>query len=232
MDFSTRHFPSFWNATNRTQANSIHCACSLDVREPESVCDCSDDVTTSIDSSAAFLPWDNPANLISRDTVVTLEKVVTCGLNPLLLAVGLPSNVLNALVFKRQGLGDRMNVSLFSLELVDLFCVVFWFLLGSFCLVGHAVPSDPVIMEWWKWIVRKYIRGGSVRSVCVCFLYMCTCVSGVRAGARLSVCFPLPLSVCLTVCLPLPPSLSLSPSVSLFLSLSFSPNLRGLYRCC
>ena len=88
-----------------------------------------------------------------------MEKVVTCGLNPLLLAVGLPSNVLNALVFKRQGLGDRMNVSLFSLALVDLFCVVFWFLLGSFCLVGHAVPSDPYFTGLWKWGVRKYARG-------------------------------------------------------------------------
>ena len=170
MNISSSHYPSFCNTTNITQTSPAHCLCSPDVREPASPCARDDDVMANT-ATAPFYPWDNPHSLISRDTLITLEKAVTCGLNPLLLAVGLPSNVLNCLVFQRQGLGDRMNVSLFSLALVDLFCVVFWFLLGSFCLVGHALPSAPYVMGWWKWTVRKYIRGGFV--LCVYVAYLC-----------------------------------------------------------
>ena len=176
MNISSRHYPSFCNTTNFTQTSPAHCLCSPDVREPASPCARDDDVMANTDTSTVpFYPWDNPHSLISRDTLIILEEAVTCGLNPLLLAVGLPSNVLNCLVFQRQGLGDRMNVSLFSLALVDLFCVVFWFLLGSFCLVGHALPSTPYIMGLWKWTVRKYIRGGFV--LCVYGVYLCVCVS-------------------------------------------------------
>lgn len=157
---------------NKTHVNVNNCVCNDDITNPHTSCMCSDDVTAIVDVSAGFYPWDNPDNLISRDSLVAFEKAVTCGLNPLLLAVGLPSNVLNCLVFQRQGLGDRMNVSLFSLALVDLFCVVFWFLLGSFCLVGHALPSAPYVMGWWKWTVRKYIRGGFVLCVYVAYLYV------------------------------------------------------------
>ena len=196
MNISSRHYPSFCNTTNFTQTSPAHCLCSPDVREPASPCARDDDVMANTDTSTVpFYPWDNPHSLISRDTLIILEEAVTCGLNPLLLAVGLPSNVLNCLVFQRQGLGDRMNVSLFSLALVDLFCVVFWFLLGSFCLVGHALPSRPYFVGMWKWGIRKYARG---QSLC------------------LSLSLSLSLSLCLCLCLCLSLSLSHTQSTTSF----------------
>nr|KAG5686920.1 hypothetical protein BaRGS_020729 [Batillaria attramentaria] len=95
-------------------------------------------------------------NVISRDTLLLLEKVVMCYVNVVLLTVGVPTNILNAIVFYRQGLRDRMNLCLFSLSIVDMFCVLIWFLLGSFCLVGHYLED---FRDLWKWQVRKYLRG-------------------------------------------------------------------------
>ncbi|KAL8577622.1 hypothetical protein ACOMHN_036813 [Nucella lapillus] len=140
-----------------TTATLCHC----DVTNMTSCCPDGDDVTEMAAevTSTVFYPWNNPYNLISLQTLQTIEKVVTCGLNPLLLAVGLPCNALCCLVFRKQGLRDRMNVSLFSLALVDLCCIVFWFLLGSFCLVSHLHPNLPFPIDWWKWNVRKYVRG-------------------------------------------------------------------------
>ena len=149
MELPTNRSLFVWNASDTGEADATPFSCGHDLQHVHTTCLYPYNVTGSNTISAPFYPWDNPHSLISRDTLIALEKAVTCGLNPLLLAVGLPSNVLNCLVFQRQGLGDRMNVSLFSLALVDLFCVVFWFLLGSFCLVGHALPFTPYIMGWF-----------------------------------------------------------------------------------
>ncbi|KAK7102270.1 probable G-protein coupled receptor frpr-1 [Littorina saxatilis] len=76
--------------------------------------------TTTIPIPPPFLPWDNPDNIISRDTYVTIRYVTDVSITPLLFLICLPTNLVSALVFWRQGLKDRSNMCLFVLALVDL----------------------------------------------------------------------------------------------------------------
>ena len=49
-----------------------------------------------------------------------------------------------------------MNLCLFSLALVDMLFIGFFFLVGSYCLVGEPRPE---VEEWWKYFVLKYFTG-------------------------------------------------------------------------
>ena len=50
-----------------------------------------------------FVPWDNPDNVITFETFATTENIVICYFNPLIFCIGVPANVLNCVVFLRQG---------------------------------------------------------------------------------------------------------------------------------
>ena len=93
------------------------------------------------DDGELFLPWNNPYNIISIRTFLSFENVVLCGVNWILFSIGVPTNLLNCLVFYRQGLRDRMNLCLFSLALVDMLFIGFFFLVGSYCLVGEQLKN-------------------------------------------------------------------------------------------
>ena len=66
------------------------------------------------------IPWDNPRNLISRETELLVSRLQTAIFIPILYVVGVPANVINMAVFFRQGLSKRINMCLFSLALLDL----------------------------------------------------------------------------------------------------------------
>ena len=66
------------------------------------------------------IPWDNPRNLISRETELLVERIKSAIFIPILYLIGVPTNVVNMAVFFRQGLSKRNNMCLFSLALVDL----------------------------------------------------------------------------------------------------------------
>ena len=68
----------------------------------------------------ATIPWDNPRNLISRETELLVDRLQTAIFIPILYVVGVPANVINMAVFFRQGLSKRINMCLFSLALLDL----------------------------------------------------------------------------------------------------------------
>ena len=73
----------------------------------------------------AFVPWNNPDNVISfqvEELVLRLKDVVFL---PLLFLIGGPANVVNMAVFYKQGLSVRINVCLFALSLVDELYLVF-----------------------------------------------------------------------------------------------------------
>ena len=108
------------------------------------------------DKTEMFIPWNNPDNIISFETFVSFETVMTCGVSLILVTVGVPTNLLNCLVFYRQGLRDRMNLCLFSLALVDMLFVTFFYVVCSHCLVGHLFPD---VSEWWRFFARKYFTG-------------------------------------------------------------------------
>ena len=52
-----------------------------------------------------FVPWDNPDNVITFETYSTMDNILVCYLNPLMLIIGVPANVLSCVVFFRQGSG-------------------------------------------------------------------------------------------------------------------------------
>ena len=108
-----------------------------------------------------FLPWDNPGNIISLEQLQVIETTICCGLEPLMLIIGVPGNLISSLVYSKRGLRDRMNVTLFSLGLVDLFTVFFFCLLGSFCPVSKMFykGSNNITVKLYKWKIRKYVRG-------------------------------------------------------------------------
>ena len=57
----------------------------------------------SCDDVDDFVPWDNPDNVITFETLSAVETVLICYFNPLVFFIGIPANVLNCVVFLRQG---------------------------------------------------------------------------------------------------------------------------------
>ena len=107
-------------------------------------------------SSSNYLPWDNPGNIISYETYLLLDRSLFCYVVPALFLIGVPTNFLNCVVFYKQGLRDRMNLCLFCLALVDMMFVALFFTLSFHCMLGKV---DVEVVDWWKWIVRKYVTG-------------------------------------------------------------------------
>ncbi|XP_076437872.1 uncharacterized protein LOC143277030 [Babylonia areolata] len=68
----------------------------------------------------SFIPWDNPDNIVSQDTEKAVDTAVGAICLPILFLISVPSNLLNMLVFWKQGLKERINLCLFALSLVDL----------------------------------------------------------------------------------------------------------------
>ena len=76
-----------------------------------------------------FFPWDNPDNLVSLEVEAFAERLKGAILLPLLFLIGGPANVINMVVFYKQGLKERINLCLFALSLADklymIYCMFF-----------------------------------------------------------------------------------------------------------
>ena len=76
-----------------------------------------------------FIPWDNPDNLISIEVEAFAERLKGAIVLPLLFLIGGPANVINMVVFYKQGLRERINLCLFALSLADelylIYCMFF-----------------------------------------------------------------------------------------------------------
>ncbi|XP_025076140.1 somatostatin receptor type 3-like [Pomacea canaliculata] len=79
--------------------------------------------TKSVSVTESLLLWNYPNDLLTRSQYLLAVYILNYIIKPVILAVGLPTNVINCVVFWRQGLGDRMNVCLFALSVVDL-CMI------------------------------------------------------------------------------------------------------------
>ncbi|KAL8623536.1 hypothetical protein ACOMHN_051146 [Nucella lapillus] len=66
------------------------------------------------------IPWNHPGNVVSWQTEELFYKVCSGLLIPLFFIFGTPANVLNMVVFYKQGLKERINFCLFFLALVDI----------------------------------------------------------------------------------------------------------------
>ena len=66
-----------------------------------------------------YLPWDNPDNIVSAEFENMARKIRYISM-PFFFMIGGPTNVINMLVFYKQGLKERVNLCLFALSLADL----------------------------------------------------------------------------------------------------------------
>ncbi|KAL8624714.1 hypothetical protein ACOMHN_002409 [Nucella lapillus] len=95
-----------------------------------------------------------PGSLIQTEDFQLAERVIECGVLPALSVLGLPANVLNMLVFYRQGLRDKMNLCLFALAFVDFIFLFSMLVTTLYCALFFV--SDTLLQQIVQWYIRKY----------------------------------------------------------------------------
>ena len=83
-----------------------------------------------------FIPCDNPENLVDKATREEVEGLLLMTVLPSLELFGVTTNVINCMVFVRQGLRDRINLCLFSLALADISFLLLMFSAKFFIFLG------------------------------------------------------------------------------------------------
>ena len=94
-----------------------------------------------------FIPCDNPENLVDKATREEVEGLLLMTVLPSLELFGVTTNVINCMVFVRQGLRDRINLCLFSLALADTSFLLFMFLAKFFPFLGLF---DRELGGYWR----------------------------------------------------------------------------------
>ena len=95
-----------------------------------------------------FIPCDNAENLVDKATREEVEGLLLMTVLPSLEFFGVTTNVINCMVFVRQGLRDRINLCLFSLALADTSFLLFMFsgrffpFLGLFDRLGGVLERE------------------------------------------------------------------------------------------
>lgn len=120
--------------------------------------------------------------IVSEQTYQTIRLVVGGFMTVIITAVGIPGNLINCLVFQRQGLKYRMNLSLFCLSLMDLL-----FLVSS---LGFSLV---ILLVFFGMSEEHYLRAIQTSTGVIC------------AFKATSACFNMVITVerCLCVMLPL-----------------------------
>lgn len=150
-------------------------------------------------------------NDISDETRKTVETVCFAGLITAACLLGIPANVINCLVFGRQGLKDRMNLCLFCLAFTDCFfltCTFFIFSVSSF------------VRFYDETLGEEY------------FLKSLVSLMGVMHGCRLTsgfITMIIAVERCLCVLFPLHVAMLMSTRVMGCLLLFFSLTFQSLY---
>ncbi|XP_076462041.1 uncharacterized protein LOC143294549 [Babylonia areolata] len=88
-----------------------------------------------------------PSELISADMARLIETVVQAGILPVLVLWGLTTNLIDMVVFRRQGLNDRINIGLFSLALSDSGYLLMVFSSRVYSLLSLV---DSQVGQFWK----------------------------------------------------------------------------------
>ena len=103
-----------------------------------------------------FLPWDNPDNIISAE-VEDIARRVKDNLLPVIFLIGGPANIINMVVYYRQGLKERINLCLFALSLADEL-----YLLYSMFLFGEQIYLQFITEERYGPIMRFMVNNNLV----------------------------------------------------------------------
>ena len=94
-----------------------------------------------------FIPCDNAENLVDKATREEVEGQLLMSVLPSLEFFGVTTNVINCMVFVRQGLRDRINLCLFSLALADISFLLFMFSAKFFSFLGLF---DRDLEGYWR----------------------------------------------------------------------------------
>ncbi|KAL8583377.1 hypothetical protein ACOMHN_035359 [Nucella lapillus] len=95
------------------------------------------------------------ASIITNEDHAISERVIACGFLTVLGLLGLPANILNMVIFFRQGLRDKMNLCLFTLAFVDFMYLLCMFISTLYC--PAAFLADSFWEQILKWYPRTYI---------------------------------------------------------------------------
>ncbi|XP_059155884.1 uncharacterized protein LOC131940961 [Physella acuta] len=101
---------------------------------------------------------------LSDDFRYWFTLVVTIVTSGVVSLLGIVSNVTNILVFRKQGLKDSVNISLFALAVAGLFCVTFA-LWSSICNVLDVLDPPGIFMV--------YIRKGTPNQLFITLFFIC-----------------------------------------------------------
>ncbi|XP_025097626.1 uncharacterized protein LOC112565938 [Pomacea canaliculata] len=146
-------------------------------------------MTNSSEEGSDALDTDKIKDLVSSQAYELFSLLSQCVVMPLLFMVGIPSNVVNCVVFWRQGVRDRMNLCLFCLSLADLLHMTFLFaqsVIGPFVEFQDKVLGQEIsnkITAYTKWFsLEMYSMSGCISLViaverCVCVMMPLRAVS-------------------------------------------------------
>ncbi|KAK7449845.1 hypothetical protein BaRGS_00040000, partial [Batillaria attramentaria] len=105
-----------------------------------------DDQTTGV-LEVSTVYEDTFDGIITEETLRLIETVVNAVILPVLVLFGFAGNITNMVVFVRQGLGDRINLCLFSLAISDT-----GFLLSHMASRSFAILDliDMKLGDYWR----------------------------------------------------------------------------------
>ncbi|KAL8582925.1 hypothetical protein ACOMHN_057077 [Nucella lapillus] len=107
-----------------------------------------------------LVPWDNQHNLIPKKVEVIVNLLVSGICLPLCFLVSFATNVVNMVVFYKQGLKERVNMCLFSLSLLDLLYVAVVYGLNSsipyMFIKGKGTEIGPSEIFFFKTHLQEF----------------------------------------------------------------------------
>ncbi|XP_025097638.1 uncharacterized protein LOC112565953 [Pomacea canaliculata] len=103
-------------------------------------------------------PWSHPDNIVHYKAVAEIELFYHVVLKPAVLVLAVVTNIINCIVFRRQGLMDRMNLCLFVLSLVDMTYLVYSM---TFSITYWIKLSDLEVGDFIYYSARCYGMGVS-----------------------------------------------------------------------
>ena len=123
-----------------------------------------------------FLPWDNPDNIVTAE-VENIARRVKENLSPIFFLIGGPANVINTLVFYKQGLKERVNLCLFALSLADLL-----YLIQTIFISGEKMHLQFLTNERFGPVMRFLVNNSLVGFIG--FSFVSQILSAVIASER------------------------------------------------
>ncbi|XP_025113408.1 uncharacterized protein LOC112575646 [Pomacea canaliculata] len=111
---------------------------------------------SAVPAAPGLIPWDNPHDILTRTQYLVAVYILNCVIKPVVVVIGLPSNIINCVVFWRQGLGDRMNVCLLALSVADLGLITMCAIFG---MTYYIERVDPVTWDGLYAFFQAYLTG-------------------------------------------------------------------------